>query len=117
MVYVLFAMAFVLGPALFLVMSRRDGRRWPLALVASVMVILSFALRNEASLSVFPDLVQVFASVALIWVAWVLVLVIVAQALRATYPTSAMRRWSRVIGAMGTTVPWFGFAAAQMMVR
>ena len=73
MLLILFTMAFVLGPALFLALVRLDPGRGPLALVA--------------------------------------------HAVRAAYPTPGVRRWSRAVGAMGTTVPWFGFAAAQMMVR
>ena len=117
MVVILFTMAFVLGPALFLALERSEGRRWPLALIASIMVLLSFIFRSEASLTLSVDPTPVFLSVLLIWLAWVLVLVIVARAMYAAQPTPTMRRWSRAICAMGTTVPWFGFAAAQMMAE
>ena len=114
---VLFFMAFVLGPALFLALVRLDPGRGPLALVASLLVVARFVLRSEAGLTLAFDPVPVFLSVAAIWIAWVLVLVLVAHAVRAADPTPGVRRWSRAVGAMGTTVPWFGFAAAQMMVR
>ncbi|MFL4469249.1 hypothetical protein ACERZ8_04945 [Tateyamaria armeniaca] len=117
MLLVLFTMAFVLGPALFLALVRYDIRRLPLALIASVLVIASFVLRSEASLTLGIDPVPVFLSILSIWLAWILVLVVVTRAVRAAYPGAAARRWSRSIGAMGTTVPWFGFAAAQMMVK
>ncbi|WP_299366823.1 hypothetical protein [uncultured Tateyamaria sp.] len=117
MLLILFTMAFVIGPALFLVLVAFDGRRWPLALVASVLVVLSLALRNEASLSLGVAPAPVFLSILLIWLAWILVMVLVARALYAAQPTPTMRRWSRAICAMGTTVPWFGFATAQMMAE
>ncbi|WP_299294725.1 hypothetical protein [uncultured Tateyamaria sp.] len=117
MLLILFTMAFVIGPALFLALVRTDGRRWPLALIASVLVVLSFVFRSEASLTLGVDPTPVFLSVLLIWLAWVLVMVIVARAMYAAQPTPTMRRWSRAICAMGTTVPWFGFATAQMMAE
>lgn len=117
MVLILFTMAFVLGPTLFLVLVNFDGRRWPLALIASVMVLLSFLLRSEAGLTLGVNPLPVFLSILFIWLAWIVVLVMVVHAVHATYPTRKAHRWSRAIGAMGTTVPWFGFAAAQMMVR
>ena len=117
MVLILFTMAFVLGPALFLVLLQYDGRRWPLALLASVLVVMSFIFRSEASLTLGADRAPVFLSVLLLWLAWVLVMVVVARALQAANPTLTKRRWSRAICAMGTTVPWFGFATAQMMAE
>lgn len=117
MLLILFTMAFVLGPALFLLLAQFDGRLWPLALISSVLVVLSLALRNEAALTLGLDRWAVFFSVFLIWLSWIMVLVLVMRALRRTYPSRNMHRWSRAIGAMGTTVPWFGFAAAQMMVE
>ncbi|MEO9682398.1 MAG: hypothetical protein ABJF86_06745 [Tateyamaria sp.] len=117
MILLLFTMAFVIGPLLFLVLVQFDGRRWPLALAASIMVLLSFMFRTEASPSFGVDRAPAFLSVVLIWLAWIVVLVMVARAVRLAYPSAKARKWSRAIGAMGTTVPWFGFAAAQMMVK
>ncbi|WP_299727928.1 hypothetical protein [uncultured Tateyamaria sp.] len=117
MLLVLFTMAFVLGPGLFLILLHYDFGRGPLALVASLLVVASFVLRSEAGLTLALEPVPVFLSIAAIWIAWVLVLVLVVRAWRSAHPTAAAQRWSRAIGAMGTTVPWFGFAAAQMMVK
>ena len=115
MVLALFTAAFVIGPALFLALERLDGRRWPLALTASVLVVFSFMLRSDAGLSLSVDLTPLALSLLLIWLAWILVLVLVARALRATVPTPRARRWGRAICAVGTTVPWFGFVTARMM--
>lgn len=117
MLLILYTMAFVVGPALFLALARYDGRLWPPALIASVMVVLSLALRNEASMSVAVDPGPLFFSILLIWLAWILVLVLVVRAVRRTYPGPTAQRWARGLGAMGTTVPWFGFATAQMMAE
>lgn len=115
MVLVLFTMAFVLGPAIFLVLLQYDTGRWPLALAAAVLMVLGFLMRSQTRIVPTVDLMQMFLSVSAIWLAWILVLVLVARALRLILPTPAAGRWSRAICAMGTTIPWFGFATAQMM--
>ena len=90
----------------------------PHASVASTSLTLVVAIMTFlASLTLGADRAPVFLSVLLIWLAWVLVMVVVARALPAASPTLTMRRWSRAICAMGTTVPWFGFATAQMMAE
>ena len=115
MVVILFTMAFVLGPALFLWLVRGDGRLRPLAVAALIMVGLSFVLRKDTSLTAPIQTGPLFLSVFLIWMAWILVLVLVARAVRKRHPGPVARRWSQSLGAMGTTVPWFGFAAVNMM--
>lgn len=113
MILALFTMAFVIGPALFLVLVHFDRQRWPLALVASVLVVASFLARHEAGLTPAP--LPVFLSVLFIWLAWIVLLVLVTHAIRTACPTRNAQRWTRAIGAMGTTIPWFGFTAARMM--
>ncbi|MBY5933787.1 hypothetical protein KUV51_12320 [Tateyamaria omphalii] len=117
MVVILFIMAFVIGPGLFFLLDRVAGRHWPLAFVASLFVLASFLLRSDAYLTFPFDATRVFLSVTFIWLGWVLVMVLAARALREAFPTARGQRLVRAAGAMGTTVPWFGFAAAQMMAR
>lgn len=122
MILILFTIAFVLGPALFLQLTRTDGYLWPLALVALIMVGLSFVSRQDASL-ILPaqagpiQLGPLLLSVFLIWAAWILVLVLMARAVCKRHPGPVARRWARSMGAVGTTVPWFGFATANMMAE
>ncbi|APX12878.1 hypothetical protein [Tateyamaria omphalii] len=117
MVVILFVMAFVVGPGLFFLLDRVAERHWPLAFVASLLVLASFVLRSDAYLTFPVDATRVFLSVTLIWLGWVVVMVLAARALRQAVSTPRARRLVRAAGAMGTTVPWFGFAAAQMMAR
>ena len=87
MVHILYALAFVVGPALFLLLLLRfDGRSWPLAMIASALVALSFALRKFASPALTVDAGPLLVSVFSIWVAWILVLVLVVRRVRQTYP-------------------------------
>jgi hypothetical protein len=68
----------------------------------------------------FPDLwgrnvALTVIAVALIWFAWIGVLAYGARALRQVDKGSRMRRWTGVIGATGTTMPWFGLASANLL--
>lgn len=56
------------------------------------------------------------AGVAFIWGGWIGVLAYGAQALRRMDNGARMRRWTAVMGALGTTVPWFGLASASLLV-
>ena len=117
MFLILFTMAFVVGPALCLVLVHFDGRRLQPALIASVLVTLSFTFRNEVGLTPSVETIPLFLNILLIWLAWIVVLVMVAPAIREAYPSFNARRWSRTNCAMGTTVPWFGIRADQLMVK
>jgi len=55
------------------------------------------------------------AGVAFIWGGWIGLLAYGAQALRRADAGVSMRRWTSVLGAMGTTVPWFGLASASLL--
>ncbi|MEM8653527.1 MAG: hypothetical protein AAGF36_02185 [Pseudomonadota bacterium] len=115
MIVILFILAFVVGPALFFALDRAAGRPWPLALGVTVLVLASFVVRDAGAVEVTPA--RGLASIALIWLAWVLVMVLGARAAGRFLDTPRDRRLARVIGAVGTTLPWFGFAASQWMAR
>ncbi|MEL7131679.1 MAG: hypothetical protein AAGK77_04630 [Pseudomonadota bacterium] len=115
MTLILFLLAFVIGPAAFFVLDRRGGRHWPLALLAAVLVAAAVILSNVDAVG--SEVAQELLSVLLIWVAWVLVMVLAARALRRILARTQGERWVRVLGALGTTLPWFGFAVSQWMAR
>lgn len=54
-------------------------------------------------------------SIALIWFAWIGVLAYGALMFRQVDNGLRMRRWTGVIGAAGTTMPWFGLASANLV--
>jgi hypothetical protein len=54
--------------------------------------------------------------IAFIWGGWIGLLAYGAQALRRMDNGQRMRRWTAVMGAAGTTVPWFGLASASLLV-
>ncbi|WP_299607601.1 hypothetical protein [uncultured Tateyamaria sp.] len=117
MILTLFLMAFIAGPALFFALDRMVSRHWPLALSAFILVLASFVLRSDARLVLSFEETGAVLSVIFIWLAWVLVMALVSRALKQGFPSVRAGRLIRIACAMGTTVPWFGFAAAQMMAR
>jgi hypothetical protein len=61
------------------------------------------------------NLQMTVVSVTLIWFAWIGVLAFGALKLRAMDQGVGMRRWTGIIGAAGTTMPWFGLASANLL--
>lgn len=112
---VLFILAFGVGPALFMGLARYDRPNWPVFVLACGLVLAGFFLRSSFGAMLAPPPVPILLSVAVVWLAWVLVLVLLARALRTAYRTPRAHRIIRGLCAMGTTVPWFGFATARMM--
>ena len=54
-------------------------------------------------------------SIGHIWVAWIAVILFLAQRFSLLDNLLLMRRWTAMIRALATTVPWFGLASARMM--
>jgi hypothetical protein len=49
-------------------------------------------------------------------VAWIAVIVFLVQRFCQLDNRPLMRRWTAIIGALATTVPWFGLVSARMMI-
>ncbi|KIN65508.1 hypothetical protein Z945_551 [Sulfitobacter noctilucae] len=114
---VIFAVFFIGGPLGFRMLTRRGealiGQR---ALAACIALLAAGGLILRYG---FADLwgrhfALTVVSILLIWFAWIGVLAYGARALRHVDRGLAMRRWTGVIGAAGTTMPWFGLASADM---
>lgn len=114
---IIFAIVFVGGPLAYLWLLRpRPSKKQFVGLgcIVAGSTGMSFILRY---LSGYwgQDVWVTLASIGLIWIAWVAILAFVAQTFRQQNPRPAMRRWTTVIGALATTIPWFGLASARMM--
>ncbi|CUH79342.1 hypothetical protein [Tropicibacter naphthalenivorans] len=102
-----FAITFVAGPLVCALVLRLPARVPLLAgLAASVVVAMGAAVRLQTS--------DVTMSLAAMWLAWVLAVAMVAQALRRRV-YGQTRRWVTVLALLATTLPWFGLATARMM--
>ena len=114
---IIFALVFVLGPYVYLLFLRRAPSRKQfvgLACITFGATALSFVLRYIADGWGQSTLIT-YAGIAAIWIAWIAILAFVTQMLRKNEPSNLVKRWTAVIGALATTIPWFGLASAQMM--
>ena len=116
MIWILFVMLFVAGPLTYLRLTRRAPAAQRLAFLATlagVAILAGLSLRygggglwgNHAGLTL--------TALCLLWLAWIAVLALGAQSLARFDATARTRRWTRVVGSAGTTVPWFGLAFAS----
>lgn len=116
---VLFVIVFVGGPLTFRGLtcggpSAAAFRR--LALFSALCAATGLTLRYGFADLWGRDTLVTGGGIAFIWGGWIGVLAYGTQALRRVEPGRRMRRWTAVMGATGTTVPWFGLASASLMI-
>ncbi|MEM5541119.1 hypothetical protein WNY61_00075 [Sulfitobacter sp. AS92] len=113
-----FLIVFLIGPFLFKALIAVPPSRRAIRVVGAVVLaafLTAIGLRYGL-LRFWSDSLWLLGAVALaLWSAWIAVIALVVQALRRADPRPAMRRWSGVLGAVGTTVPWFGLVLANLM--
>lgn len=115
---VLFVVFFVGGPLAFRALTRRRpqvGSKRRLMIGTFVSAGTGLGLRYGFGGQWGQDVWLTVASVALIWFAWIGVLAFGARVLRQADDGLPMWRWTGVIGAAGTTMPWFGLASADLV--
>lgn len=116
MLAAVFLIVFVVGPFGFRLLTRHRPSRAGFRLLivfAVICVIASFTIRQVWPTLWGVDQTTTFAGIGLIWLAWIGVLALGAQILRSQDNSKRMRRWTEILGVLGSTVPWFGLAAAN----
>ncbi|MCX7558434.1 hypothetical protein OS190_02570 [Sulfitobacter sp. F26204] len=113
--FLLFLVFFIGGPLAFRGLTGGTLGQGSLGIGTAVCAATGLGLRYG-----LPDLwgynpVLTVASLALIWFAWIGVLAYGAQKLRQLDGGLRMRRWTGMIGAAGTTMPWFGLVSANLI--
>ncbi|MGR3273273.1 hypothetical protein DU478_03805 [Thalassococcus profundi] len=103
-----FAVTFLAGPFIYLMLVRAQTPLvlLPLALATLGSTGAAFALSKS----------QLIWSLGSLWLAWVLTVTLLVLALKQRLTQPRAWRACFVIGLLATTLPWFGLAAAQMMV-
>ncbi|MAP14466.1 MAG: hypothetical protein CMH86_06080 [Oceanibulbus sp.] len=113
-----FLIVFLIGPFLFKALIAVPPSLRAIRVLGAVVLaafLTAIGLRYGL-LRFWSDSLWLLGAVALaLWSAWIAVIALVVQALRCADPRPAMRRWSGVLGAVGTTVPWFGLVLANLM--
>jgi len=115
---VLFIIVFVGGPLAFRALTR--GGQSPaafrrLALFTAICAVAGFTLRYGFADLWGRDLLLTGVGIAFVWCGWIGALAYGAQALRRMDRRAHMRRWTAVMGSVGTTIPWFGLASASLL--
>lgn len=95
-----FALAFVIGPAIFFALVRLERMRMPY-LVAGAAVLMTIAIWLGGVWALLP-----------LWGSWILACASVT--IVGMRFVQGGREWVRALGAIATTAPWFGFAAVQL---
>ncbi|GLT08858.1 hypothetical protein ACFQFQ_02270 [Sulfitobacter porphyrae] len=115
----IFAIFFVGGPLTFRALTRpapsRDALQ-ALIVFAGVFALFGLGLRIVFAGRWGHEVMLTVGGILALWFAWIGVLALGAQAFRRAEPGLYMRRWTGILGAGGTTVPWFGLASAQLLV-
>lgn len=104
-----YAVMFIIGPILMLVLVRAQSGRKSHLLAGTVVVALiggAVAGQNGGF-----ELV----SLAMMWLAWVVLIAMCVLAVQSRYISNDIRKWSAAIGAMATVIPGLGLTLAIMM--
>lgn len=103
-----FGLSFVGGPALCAGL---------LLLPSSLQVLLAMAAAvvGTLTLGLVWETARPLASLAALWLGWVLAVSMLAHALFRRTTGRRIRRWIKVAAILSTPLPWFGLATAQMM--
>ncbi|WP_135502269.1 hypothetical protein [Roseovarius aestuariivivens] len=115
-----FLLCFVAGPAIFWLTARLRSSRGRFAALWTLCVAMICAalLARYALVPAYPDSVLPgLAALGSLWLAWVLVLALAVLAVRARPLPFALHRTAFALGAVGTTLPWFGLYAADMVTK
>ncbi|MEO3416512.1 hypothetical protein AAFO92_17815 [Roseovarius sp. CAU 1744] len=117
---VTFFVVFVLGPVLFWRLARPAPSRHRIAALmacAILLMIVAFGIATWMAPmyepSPYPGLAVIVAS----WLSWIVVLAYCALALRYRIKSRPLQKVIFAIGAMATTLPWFGLYTAQMLAE
>jgi hypothetical protein len=113
----IYAVVFIVGPCVFFALIRPTPTwRQFRALIAITAGCLGLGLVLRFGMGGWGrDPVQTLASMSLMWAAWIAILALMVQRFRAIDQGVTMRRWTAILGAICTTIPWFGLASARLM--
>ena len=115
-----FALVFVAGPATFWILSKQEAtRRYFMVLWVATIGLMAGAYgigTYGISLSLGPCHTGLIVVVAF-WLAWIAMLSLIMLAVKRQVASPAVRRVAFAIGAMATTLPWFGLYAARMVAE
>lgn len=115
-IVVIFVIVFGLGPLIFRQLTRHapapKGMKW-LAVFSFGCAAVALTIRYGFVRLWGADEISTAVGIMFIWLGWIGVIAFGTQALRRAAPGVSMRRWTAVLGAAATTIPWFGLVWAS----
>jgi len=109
----LFALAFAIGPLIYLWLLRGRISISVLGTTAVIATSVGLYLRFGQSSAYTSNAIITLGALSLFWAGWIAGLAVLG--LKLMSPKD--RKLIRVGGSLATTVPWFGFAAAQSLAH
>lgn len=107
---------FTAGPLAFWVLARQDpdqGYFAQLALLAFTLLMFAIVVPWGAGQAWLTWVYFGVVIMTVLWVAWIVVLSMCVLAIRRRTGDGPAARWAFAIGALSTTLPWFGLNLAQ----
>jgi high-affinity Fe2+/Pb2+ permease len=115
-----FAMVFLAGPTAFWVLSKQRATRGYLValwIITFGLMALAFGLANYGiNLAIKPRFIGLSVILSF-WMAWITMLSLIMLAVRRKANAPGLHRAAFVVGAMATTLPWFGLYTARMVAE
>jgi hypothetical protein len=113
--FITFAILFIGGPLVFRQLTRIAFGQRILGLMAVALMVAAIGMKYGAGDLWGEDMRVTMIVLLLIWMAWIVVLALGANALSRMSLDLHARRWVSVAGMAGTTVPWFGLVFARWL--
>ena len=113
-----FLLIFVAGPFAYWCLARHRASNGEFLLLVGVSLTLtglSFALPRWAGQAWQNWEYFGAALVAFLWLGWVCIMALSVQAVRRKLPVGRSHAWAFALGAMATTLPWFGLHLAEVV--
>ncbi len=116
--WITFAIVFLAGPAAFLLLSRQEATRGYMITVWAMTIVLmavAYGTLNYGAMLSLPGAYIGLLVILSFWMAWICMLTLIMLAVRRSVTSANVHRVAFAIGAMATTLPWFGLYAARMV--
>lgn len=113
-----FFLVFAVGPATFWMLAKqRPTKRYFVLLwvISIALVVLAIVVVRLSDTVLQPSPFLGLTAILALWFSWITVLALCVLAICQRTRSEGVTRWVFAIGAMATTLPWFGYYVAHMV--
>ncbi|MFK7939390.1 MAG: hypothetical protein AB8B82_08430 [Roseovarius sp.] len=118
MITLTYILTFAAGPLAFWTLARHKPEQSyfaQLALLACALLVFAVVVPWGAGQSWLTWVYFGVVILTVLWVAWIVILSMCVLAVRRRTGDGPATRWAFAIGAIATTLPWFGLNLAQVV--